>query len=203
MPRINLLPWREELRVRRKNQFFVGLGAAVACAGLVVLASNLIMGGIISGQRDRNELLKTEIGALEKKIEEILDLEAKKERLLARMAIIEQLQKSRPEIVHVFEELVRTLPDGVRLTSVKQTGRRLEIRGEAESNTRVSAFMRNIDESGWLTRPDLEVVEVREAGDKALRGQPQETGEFVGRSSQFVVYADQVSVLDEDGGAGQ
>jgi type IV pilus assembly protein PilN len=203
MPRINLLPWREELRVRRKNQFFVGLGAAVAGAGLVVLASNLIMGGIISGQRDRNELLKTEIGALEKKIEEILDLEAKKERLLARMAIIEQLQKSRPEIVHVFEELVRTLPDGVRLTSVKQTGRRLEIRGEAESNTRVSAFMRNIDESGWLTRPDLEVVEVREAGDKALRGQPQETGEFVGRSSQFVVYADQVSVLDADGGAGQ
>lgn len=194
MPRINLLPWRAEKRVRNRNQFFIGLGASLGAAALAVLASNFVMGGIINNQIGRNELLKTEIAALDKRIAEILDLEAKKERLLARMEIIEQLQRSRPEIVHVFDEIVRTLPDGVRLVSIKQTGNRLEIKGDAESNTRVSAFMRNIDKSKWLAQPDLQVVEVRDAGTKAKKGTgPVETGEFAGRSSQFTVYASQVS----------
>lgn len=196
MPRINLLPWRDELRTNRRNQFFIGLGAAVAAAGLVILASNFVMNGVVSSQQTRNKLLQDEIKLLDGRIAEILDLEAKKERLLARMEIIEQLQRSRPEIVHVFEELVKTLPDGVRLTSVKQSGTRVEIRGDAESNTRVSAFMRNLDKSKWFTQPDLEVVEVREAGAKAKKGVPQETGEFAGRSSQFVVTANQVSTTD-------
>ncbi|MDP2322502.1 MAG: PilN domain-containing protein [Gammaproteobacteria bacterium] len=199
MPRINLLPHRAELRTKRRNQFFIGLGVALGAAGLAVLASNLVMDGIIGNQNERNDLLKAEITALDKRIEEILDLEAKKERLLARMEIIEQLQRSRPEIVHVFDELVRTLPDGVRLTSVKQSGRRLEIKGDAESNTRVSAFMRNIDKSKWLTQPDLEVVEVRAAGTRQKKTSgPVETGEFAGRSSQFTVYANQVTVTDEE-----
>lgn len=199
MPRINLLPHRAELRTKRRNQFFIGIGVALGAAGLAVLLSNLVMDGIISSQNGRNDLLKGEISALDKRIEEILDLEAKKERLLARMEIIEQLQRSRPEIVHVFDELVRTLPDGVRLTSVKQSGRRLEIKGDAESNTRVSAFMRNIDKSKWLTQPDLEVVEVRSAsGRQKKNAGPVETGEFAGRSSQFTVYANQVSVIDEE-----
>lgn len=199
MPRINLLPHRAELRTKRRNQFFIGLGVALGAAGLAVLASNLVMDGIIGNQNERNDLLKAEITALDKRIEEILDLEAKKERLLARMEIIEQLQRSRPEIVHVFDELVRTLPDGVRLTSVKQSGRRLEIKGDAESNTRVSAFMRNIDKSKWLTQPDLEVVEVRSAGARQKKTSgPVETGEFAGRSSQFTVYANQVTVTDEE-----
>jgi type IV pilus assembly protein PilN len=198
MPRINLLPWRDELRTRRRNQFFIGLGAAVGAAGLVILASNFVMNGVISSQKARNKLLEDEIALLDERIAEILDLEAKKERLLARMEIIEQLQRSRPEIVHVFEELVRTLPDGVRLTAVKQSGKRVEIRGDAESNTRVSAFMRNLDKSEWFAQPDLEIVEVREAGAKSKKGVPQETGEFAGRSSQFVVYANQVSVTDDE-----
>lgn len=199
MPNINLLPWRAELRARRRNQFFIGLGASLAAAGLAVLASNFVMEGIISNQNSRNELLKTEIAALDKRIAEILDLEAKKERLLARMEIIEQLQRSRPEIVHVFDEIVRTLPEGVRLTSIKQSNRRLEIKGDAESNTRVSAFMRNIDKSKWLTQPDLQVVEVREAGTKAKKNAgPVETGEFAGRSSQFTVYANQVSTAEDE-----
>jgi type IV pilus assembly protein PilN len=199
MPRINLLPHRAELRTKRRNQFFIGLGVALGAAGLAVVASNFVMDGIIGNQNERNDLLKVEIAALDKRIEEILDLEAKKERLLARMEIIEQLQRSRPEIVHVFDELVRTLPDGVRLTSVKQNGRRLEIKGDAESNTRVSAFMRNIDKSKWLTQPDLEVVEVRDAGARQKKNTgPVETGEFAGRSSQFTVYANQVTVTDEE-----
>ena len=201
MPRINLLPHRAELRTKRRNQFFIGLGASLGAAGLAVVASNFVMNGIIGSQNDRNEILKGEISALDKRIEEILDLEAKKERLLARMEIIEQLQRSRPEIVHVFDELVRTLPDGVRLTAVKQVSRRLEISGDAESNTRVSAFMRNIDKSKWLTQPDLQVVEVREAGVKTKKTTgPIETGEFVGRSSQFTVFANQVSTGDEEVG---
>jgi type IV pilus assembly protein PilN len=199
MPRINLLPHRAELRAKRRTQFFIGLGVALGAAGLAVLASNLVMDGIVGNQVERNDLLQAEITALDKRIEEILDLEAKKERLLARMEIIEQLQRSRPEVVHVLEELVRTLPDGVRLTSVKQSGRRLEIKGDAESNTRVSAFMRNIDKSKWLTQPDLEVVEVRTAGTRGRKSTgPVETGEFAGRSSQFTVYANQVSVTDEE-----
>jgi type IV pilus assembly protein PilN len=199
MPRINLLPHRAELRAKRRKQFFIGIGAALGAAAVAVLLSNLVMIGIVGNQVERNDLLKAEIAALDKRIEEILDLELKKERLLARMQIIEQLQRSRPEVVHIFDELVRTLPDGVRLTSVKQTGRRLEIKGDAESNTRVSAFMRNIDKSKWLTQPDLEVVEVRAAGARQKRGSgPVETGEFAGRSSQFTVSANQVTVTDEE-----
>jgi type IV pilus assembly protein PilN len=169
---------------------------AIGAAALVTLVANLVMGALVDGQRERNSILQAEIKLLDERIAEIEDLESQKERLLARMAIIEQLQRSRPEIVHVFDELVRTLPSGVYLTSIKQTGTRLEIRGNAESNTRVSAFMRNIDKSQWLTKPDLQVVEVKEPG-RATRGLPQETGEFAGRSSQFVVYANQVTQVEE------
>jgi type IV pilus assembly protein PilN len=161
MPRINLLPWREEQRLMRRNQFFAGLGAAALAAGLLLLLANLGFNSIIGHQKDRNQLLKDEIAALDLRIAEIVDLEEKKDRLLARMQIIEQLQRSRPGIVHVFDEMVRTMPDGVYLNEVKQVGRRLEIVGAAESNTRVSALMRNIDSSEWLGSPDLEVVEVK------------------------------------------
>ena len=138
MPRINLLPWREELRAQRRNQFFVALGGAAAAAGALLLLSYFIFDGMVDGQRDRNEFLKAEISELDKLIEEILDLEASKSRLLARMEIIEQLQRSRPGIVHVFDDMVKVMPDGVFLTEVKQTGRRVEMTGTAESNTRVS-----------------------------------------------------------------
>lgn len=198
MPRINLLPWREELRTQRRNQFFVGLGGAAVAAAAVIGIGHLVMNGIIDSQRERNDLLKAEIAELDKRIEDILELENQKSRLLARMEIIEQLQRSRPDVVRVFDQLVRTLPDGVRLTAVKQTGKRLEIRGSAESNTRVSAFMRNIDSSQWLTKPDLEIVEVHDPGSRTSRNQPQEAGSFVGRSSQFVVYATQVSAATDE-----
>lgn len=181
MPRINLLPWRDEQRKQRRTQFAVALGASAGAAALVVLLGVLTMNTIISSQYGRNDLLKEEIKLLDARIEEILGLEEQKDRLVARMRIIEQLQQSRPEIVHVFEEIVRTLPDGVHLKSVAQNGKRLEIQGSAESNTRVSALMRNVDKSDWLENPDLEVVEVKE--DK--RG-----GQ---RSSEFIVFARQVT----------
>jgi type IV pilus assembly protein PilN len=194
MPRINLLPWRAEQRAQRRNQFFIGLGVAVAAAALVVLLSNLVMGAIIDNQRDRNKTLQSEIEALDARIKEIIDLEAKKESLLARMEIIEQLQRSRPEIVHVFDQLVRTLPDGVNLTAIKQTGLQVQIKGAAESNTRVSALMRNIDKSGWLKEPDLEVVEVKSAAGKG------KADASAPRASEFTVIAKQVSARDEEAG---
>lgn len=188
MPRINLLPWRDELREQRRNQFFMALGAAAAGAGLALLVSNMTFGSIIGHQSDRNRLLQTEIDGLNIRIEEILSLEQKKARLLARMEIIEQLQRSRPGIVHVFEELVTTLPNGVYLNSIKQSGQRVEIVGAAESNTRVSALMRNIDGSEWLSKPDLEVVEVK-VSRLGANGQ---------RASEFKVFATAVSTTGEE-----
>ena len=186
MPTINLLPWRDELRAQRRNQFYMAMGGAFGAAAVVVLPGVLLMNNTIDAQRDRNQFPKDEIAQLDIRIKEIIALENQKDRLVARMRIIEQLQKSRPEIVHVFEELARTLPDGVYLASVKQTGTRLEIQGTAESNTRVSAFMRNIAKSEWLESPDLKVVEVKSGSEKG------------GRASEFTVFANQVKTEEEE-----
>lgn len=186
MPKINLLPWRDELRAQRRNQFYMAMGGAFGVAALIVLVGVLLMNAVIDSQYDRNKLLKEEIAKLDERIEEILDLENQKDRLVARMKIIEQLQQSRPEIVHVFEELARTLPDGVFLSSVKQSGINIEIKGTAESNTRVSAFMRNIDASDWLEKPDLQVVEVKDDRNDGLR------------ASEFTVNAKQIRITQEE-----
>lgn len=164
MPRINLLPWREELRKRRQREFAMAAGAAVVGAGLMTLLANFTYSGMIEHQEARNARLEAEIAELQKAIEEIDGLERQKERLLARMEIIEELQRSRPEIVHLFDEIVRTTPDGIFLTDIKQTGRDVEIRGRAQSSTRVSAFMRNIDASEWLEDPDLDSIEAIDSG---------------------------------------
>jgi type IV pilus assembly protein PilN len=161
MPRINLLPWREAERKRKRQEFFLSLGAAVATAGLIMLLGQWQFSSSIQHQRDRNDYLKREIAELDKQIEEINGLDKQKQRLLARMEIIETLQRSRPEIVHVFDEIVRLMPEGVYLTYLKQTGTKFEMRGVAQSSTRVSSFMRNIDASQWLADPNLQIVETR------------------------------------------
>src|SRR5512137_1755090 len=161
MPRINLLPWREAERKRKRQEFLLSLGAALATAALVALLGRWQMSAAIAHQQDRNTVLQQEIANLDKQIEEINGLDAQKRRLLARMEIIERLQRSRPEIVHVLDEIVRVLPEGVYLTYLKQTGDRLEFRGVAQSSTRVSSFMRNIDASQWLADPTLQIVETR------------------------------------------
>ena len=161
MPRINLLPWREAERKRKRQEFFLSLGAAFATAGLAILLGHWQLSASIKHQQDRNDLLSHEIAALDKQIEEINGLDAQKRKLLARMEIIETLQRSRPEIVHVFDEVVRVLPEGVYLTYLKQAGSRFELRGVAQSSTRVSSFMRNIDASEWLADPTLQIVETK------------------------------------------
>ena len=185
MPRINLLPWREELRQKRKKDFVLAVCGAVLIGGLIAYGTKLTAQGMIANQNARNNMLRTEIAELDKQIDEILGLEAQKERLLARMEIIDQLQRSRPEVVHVFDELVSALPEGVHLTEIRQTDNRIELKGAAQSSTRVSALMRNIDSSDWLRDPGLDVVETTEDGPA--------------RNANFTIFAQQVSVNDEDG----
>ena len=183
MPRINLLPWREEERKLRQREFGVAMaGAVVAAVGVVVL-SMLALNSMIAAQEARNQRLTAEITEIEKSIEEIDNLERQKERLLARMEIIDQLQKSRPEVVHLFDEMVRQLPEGVYLTGMKQQGARVEIRGVAQSSTRVSALMRQIDSSEWLADPEVERVETTTTGSS--------------RQAEFVVYLRQLR-MDSD-----
>jgi type IV pilus assembly protein PilN len=165
MPRINLLPWREAERKRKRQEFGVGVAGALALAVLVFLAVNWQMKSAIEAQMARNQYLKDEISQLDKQIAEILDLEEQKKRLQARITVIEQLELSRPEIVHVFDQLVRTTPEGIYLTSVKQTDRRIELKGVAQSSTRVASYMRNIDSSEWLKDPALQILETKGATD--------------------------------------
>ena len=162
MPRINLLPWREAERKRKRQEFYLSLGAALATAALVALLGRWEISASIEHQQQRNQVLTDEISKLDKQIEEINGLDSQKRRLLARMEIIETLQRSRPEIVHIFDELVRVLPEGVYLTSLKQSGNRFEIHGIAQSSTRVSTFMRNIDASEWLSDLALQIVETKD-----------------------------------------
>jgi type IV pilus assembly protein PilN len=183
MPRINLLPWREAQRKERKLAFLVSLGAAGVAALVTTFAFNLYFNSMIDAQESRNERLRAEIRELDKQIEKINDLEQQKQNFIARMEVIEKLQRSRPEIVHVFDELVRTLPDGAYLTGVKQTNSRLKIDGVAQSSTRVSTFMRNIDSSQWLRNPELDIVETKP-------NQPL--------GANFTLFADQVSVAAEE-----
>ena len=164
MPSINLLPWRAELRKRRRKEFLIGLGAAVGLALVMALLAHFAVSTMIDAQQRRNDLLKAEIAELDKQIEEILVLEEQKARMVARMQVIERLQKSRPEIVKLFDAMVTTLPEGVYLSSVKQSARRLEFNGVAQSSTRVSAFMRNIDASEVMTKPDLKVIQTGTPG---------------------------------------
>jgi len=183
MPRINLLPWREQQRKERKLAFFVALGGAAAAAALAAFTGYLLFGSLIDAQEQRNQRLRTEIKVLDKQIEEINDLEQQKQKFISRMQIIEKLQRSRPEVVHVFDELVKTMPDGTYLTAVKQTDRKLKLEGVAQSSTRVSTFMRNIAASQWLRDPELEVVESKKENPLG---------------SSFVLYANQVSVNGND-----
>lgn len=159
MPRINLLPWREQQRKDSKLAFTVGLGAALIGAAVATFAGYLFFGSLIEGQQARNDRLRAEITTLDRQIEEINRLDAEKQKFIARMQIIEKLQRSRPEIVHVFDTFVRTIPDGTYLTALTQSGQRFKISGVAQSSTRVSSFMRNLDASQWLRHPELEVVE--------------------------------------------
>lgn len=164
MARINLLPWREQLREERKQRFLVAMVAFIGLgAGLVFLAAQYL-NSQIENQMARNEFVRKEIAVLDARIKEISELKTKKEQLLERMKIIQDLQGNRPVIGRVFDQLVRTLPDGVYFSSVKMAGKAITIAGAAESNNRVSNLMRNLDASEWLEAPNLSEVKAITAG---------------------------------------
>jgi type IV pilus assembly protein PilN len=187
MPRINLLPWREQERKVRRREFLVALGGAALIGVVCVMFGKFILyASWIDAQTAKNTLLRNEIKKLDAQIADIQDLENRKQRLVARMEIIEKLQRKRPEIVHLFDELVKTVPEGIYLTQIKETGKKLEMKGVAQSSTRVSTFMRNIDSSSWMDNPQLQVVET--AKDSPTGG------------SSFTLTSDVVGVDVDNGG---
>lgn len=165
MAQINLLPWREELRKEQTSQFVSLLGLALLFTAALILLVHMNMVRMIDHQNGRNTILKNEIKRLDEELKKIQGLEDTKEKLLSRMEIIQSLQQKRPQIVHLFDEVVRTIPEGLHITEIKQSGESITVNGIAESNGRVSAYMRNIDNSDWMTKPRLQVIEtVRKDG---------------------------------------
>lgn len=159
MARINLLPWREAQRKERQRQFTViAVGSAVLMV-LIILYIHLHLNGLIKEQVNRNTFLDKQISEVEQNIQQIRSLEADKQNLLARMNIIQQLQSSRPEIVHLFYEIANAIPDGVYLSKLSRSGTTVRIEGIAESNANVSSFMKTLDESQWMTNPTLDVID--------------------------------------------
>lgn len=167
MARINLLPWRAERRKLRQKEFVSMLALAAGAALLISFLIVMYYSGQIEGQQMRNAYLSEQITLVDEQIRQIEELDKKKANLLARKQVIEQLQSSRSQMVHLFDELVRTIPEGVRLNSIKQNGQTLTLEGLAQSNARVSSYMRNLEASGWMSNPDLTVIEAK-GEDKGL-----------------------------------
>ena len=161
MAHFNLLPWRIELRKQRQQDFVAVTGVGVAVTLLLLLLLHLNISARVDYQIERNQYLDKEINSLDNKIKEIQDLEVKKKRLLAKMDVIQELQASRPEIVHLFDELGRTIPEGLYLTDLTQSDKNLAVKGVAQSNARVSAYMRNLESSAWLKDPVLNIIETK------------------------------------------
>ena len=158
MVKINLLDWRQELREKRRKRFFAVLVLSALAAALTVLAGIGVLNERVDHQKARNDLLRREIAELDKQIVEIQELEKVKANLLARMRVIEKLQATRSAMVHFFDEIVNTLPEGVYLTSLRQSGDEVAIDGIAESNGRISTYMKNLENSQWFADPGLVVI---------------------------------------------
>lgn len=158
MARINLLPWREQLREERKQRFLVTLGGVLVVSVALIFLGDQYFESAIDRQTARNDYVRKEIAVLDSRIKEIKELKERRQQLLERMKIIQDLQGNRPVIAHVFDEMVRTLPDGIYFNSLGMAGKNISISGIAESNSRVSNLMRNLDGSEWLQGPNLNEV---------------------------------------------
>lgn len=159
MPRINLLPWRETLKQERQLRFVIIALISLAITALVVLGVHLFMEGEIAYQESRNNYLQAEIKKAEAQIQEIEELDKKKQRLIERMNVIQELEESRPQVVHLFDELVKQVPNGVYFTSLTQKGNKVTLEGVAQSDARVSSLMSNFENSQWLTQPKIFFIE--------------------------------------------
>jgi type IV pilus assembly protein PilN len=169
MAKINLLPWREELRKQKQKDFLNSMALSVLAAIVILGLVHIYIEGLKAYQGQRNQILQSEIALLDKKITDIKDIEEKKSKLLAKIDLIQKLQESRPEIVHLFDEIPKITPDGVFLTKFTQIGSDLIFEGKSQSNARISAFMRAIEASPWLQTPTLNVIQSpnKQSQDKA------------------------------------
>ena len=167
MAHINLLPWREEQRQEKTRQFTTMTGLSLLLTGALVFLVHVTIDNQIEHQKSRNQMLQDEITILDKSLKEIAELEKTKAELLSRMDVIQSLQQRRPQIVHLFDDFVRTVPEGIYLTTITQEADRLTIKGVAESNGRVSAYMRNIDSSSWMSTPKLNVIETKKGNQRS------------------------------------
>ncbi|WP_439641388.1 PilN domain-containing protein [Nevskia sp.] len=186
--RINLLDWRAARRARRRKEFLtmlgLGIGAGVALLGL----GYVTMTGAVDHQNQRNAYLTAQIRDLDKQIKEIEELEKVKANLVSRMNVIQQLQESRSATVHFFDEIVNTLPDGVNLESIKQSGQNVTIEGTAESSGRISAYIKNLDASPWFRNPKLVVIKTGEKNKQ--------------RNSEFTLQVTNLTKATADGDGG-
>lgn len=168
MAKINLLPWRDELRQQKQQDFVASIGLAVVVTCLIFSLGYMYIENMKEHQQRRNKMVEDEIVLVDQKIKEIKDIEQKKNQLLTKIEVIQQLQESRPQIVHLFEELSISTPEGIFLNKFVQTGKDLAFTGSAKSNARVSAYMRGIDKSLWLESPELKEIQGK---DKKKNGQ--------------------------------
>lgn len=166
--RINLLPWRELRRQEQDRQLLSASIGAWLLMGMVVFYGWYHMNGLIEHQEKRNAYLQTEIAKLEERIKEINKIKERKQALIARMEIIQQLQRDRTKIVHIFDDLVRKLPKGVHFTGLSKKNDRITLKGMAQSNARISNLMNNLDSSNWFTNPDLDIVNAQNRGDSRI-----------------------------------
>jgi len=167
MPSINLRPWREEERAKRQKEFLAILAVVAVAAGSLFFLWNSQVSAMITEQKARNSYIQTSMVALDKKTKEIAELKKRREQLLARMKVIQDLQGTRPVIVRVFDEMVKTLPDGLYYTSVDRKAAKVDIKGVAESNNRISGLMRNLEGSDWFANPNLKDVKADKVGGKS------------------------------------
>ncbi len=181
---INLMPWRERQRKERQQQFYVLVGLAVVVGVALVFASYTYMGGRIEHQNQRNQMLQSEIRTLDRQIARIRQLDRERQRLVERIEVIQTLQASRPEAVHLFDQIVLTLPQGTFYQELRQQGNRIRLVGRSESNARISSLMRRVDASPWLRDSQLEIIETRQQGRLLVRDFRLEARQTRPRSAQ-------------------
>ena len=206
MAKINLLPWRAERRKQRQQEFLTMLGVASAAAVLISLLIVLYYNGQIDGQNNRNKYLTDQIALLNTQIAEIKLLDEKKAGLLRRKQVIEDLQARRSQMVHLFDELARTIADGTQIMSLAQNGNQLSLTGRAQSNARVSTYMRNLSASGWMANPDLSVIELRGANaglpnEFQLKVELKDPNAAAEAAAQGAAPADGAAAVPTDAGA--
>jgi len=166
MAKVNLLPWREALRQQRQRNFLVILALTALLAVVCVLLANQMMNNLVADQNGRNQFLRSEVQKLDREIQRIEELEQVRDNLISRKNVIERLQGSRSLMVHIFNQIAQTVPEGVTLTNVRQSGSELTLSGTSQSESRVSQYLREIDAAAWLVNPTLSIIQADQSDQR-------------------------------------